>query len=321
MEKLSLSKENPFKKLGFIKGQHIQLEKRIVEQGFESKVISGTVLSGNLKDDIHIGSAIFLDNGANTTSISNFFEEDGHFFVKTRTSVYEIRLENNETISGLELKNKYGWVHTPFDAKIAELGEEIIDIAMKSEKNDFSFYINKEKLQGVLLEVNNGQLFRAVQGRMMVVAKVGDGHLPFYVSSAGTSGKRAGEWYPFFGYTGTWLVKGHITNKDTGDMYYSDTIQKVQDLLNENFRFPASYISPRGKFGTEPDENGIEPTKIYANLSKMLKYQNYMFDEKYKDKSDAEYVQRITGYNPEKVVNDGGRSADAWINNIVKSLG
>ena len=190
MEKFPASKENCTEETGFVKGQPIELEKHFIEEGVESDVASGTVLSGNLSENLRIGSPIFLDGGANTTSISSFFEENGRYFVKTRTSLYEIRKQNTEKITGLEIENEYGEVHTPPDAKIAELGSEIIDIPIKSKEKDFSFYINKEKLQGTLIEVNDGQLFRAVQGRFMVVAKVGNGHLPFYVSSLGTIGKR-----------------------------------------------------------------------------------------------------------------------------------
>jgi len=68
-------------------------------------------------------------------------------------------------------------------------------------------------------------------------------HLPFEIE---------GDWYPFFGYTGTWLVKGGI-DKATGKMSYSPEIDKVTTLLNENLVFPDKYIGR--------DTNTIKNTK------------------------------------------------------------
>lgn len=35
----------------------------------------------------------------------------------------------------------------------------------------------------------------------------------------GTDGKNVGEWYPFFGYDATWLIKGSV-NKENGKIDY-----------------------------------------------------------------------------------------------------
>lgn len=74
-------------------------------------------------------------------------------------------------------------------------------------------YINNPKLQNVLLARNGNYLFRAMQGRFFVIAKVGDFYLPFYISSAGTSGSNQGDWYPFFGYN-NWLVRLCFSRRD-----------------------------------------------------------------------------------------------------------
>ena len=95
--------------------------------------------------------------------------------------------------------------------------------------------INKE------LNPEGAVVFEAMQGRLFVVANINGQLIPFYKSSAGTSGKTQGEWYPFFGYTGAWLVKGGI-DKATGKMNYSPEIDKVTTLLNENLVFPDKYI-------------------------------------------------------------------------------
>jgi citrate (Si)-synthase len=95
--------------------------------------------------------------------------------------------------------------------------------------------VNKE------LNPEGAVIFEAMQGRLFVVANVNGQLIPFYKSSAGTSGKTQGEWYPFFGYTGSWLVKGSV-DKVTGKMSYSPEIDRVTNLLNENLVFPDKYI-------------------------------------------------------------------------------
>lgn len=314
------NKNETLETLGLVKDRVVSIQKQKVNENENSKVEVGALITGLLIKDVKIGSPICFDNGANTTSISDVFQENGKYYAKTRTSVYEIILDLEDKIQGLELNNKYGNIHTPFDAKLADLRNEVIDKPFKTnEDEDYSFYINKEKLKGTLLEVNGAELFRVMQGRFVVVTRVGEGHLPFYISSAGTSGKRAGEWYPFFGYTGDWIVKGDITSKQ-GDMEYSQKISEVQNILNENLRFPSRNISPKGKFGTGKGENQYEPEKVYAELGDYLKYQNIMFQDNWKDKSEKEFVQRITGYNPEKVANNGKGSAKEWIKSIVNKL-
>lgn len=84
-------------------------------------------------------------------------------------------------------------------------------------------------------------IFEAMQGRLFVVANINGQLVPFYKSSEGTSGKIQGAWYPFFGYTGAWLVKGRV-DKTTGRMSYSPEIDRVTTLLNENLVFPDQYI-------------------------------------------------------------------------------
>jgi hypothetical protein len=125
-------------------------------------------------------------------------------------------------------------------------------------------FINMEPLKDILVVPNNNLtvidkktgkeivntelnpegavVFEAMQGRLFVVTNVNGQLIPFYKSSAGTSGKTQGDWYPFFGYTGAWLVKGGI-NKATGKMSYSPEIDKVTNLLNENLVFPDKYIN------------------------------------------------------------------------------
>jgi hypothetical protein len=145
-----------------------------------------------------------------------------------------------------------------------EITDTAEDVFITSDKNpEGRIHINMEPLKDILVVPNNtltvidkktskevvnkelnpegAVIFEAMQGRLFVVANINGQLVPFYKSSAGTSGKTQGEWYPFFGYTGAWLVKGGI-DKTTGKMSYSPEIDKVTDLLNENLVFPDKYI-------------------------------------------------------------------------------
>jgi hypothetical protein len=160
-------------------------------------------------------------------------------------------------------------------------GDRIIDVQNKPVTNEITdtaedlfilpdnnpegrIHINMDPLKDILVVPNNtltiidkttgkeivkqelnpegAVIFEAMQGRLFVVAKINGQLVPFYKSSAGTSGKVQGAWYPFFGYTGAWLVKGGI-DKATGKMSYSPEIDRVTDLLNENLVFPDQYLS------------------------------------------------------------------------------
>ena len=177
------------------------------------------------------------------------------------------------------LKPKTPTTDTKADNIISN-GDRIINVQTKSVTDEITdtngelfitsdkdpggrIYINMDPLKDVLVVPNNtlividkktgkeiinkelnpegAVVFEAMQGRLFVVANINGQLIPFYKSSAGTSGKTQGEWYPFFGYTGAWLVKGGI-DKATGKMNYSPEIDKVTTLLNENLVFPDKYI-------------------------------------------------------------------------------
>lgn len=233
---------------------------------------------------------------------------EGHFSNTTNT--------NEKIFTGLNLIDKYGSVKFPEGAKDSNLGKGIVQKTFKTASGKiFEFYINKDILNNILLEVNNANLFRITQGRFMVIAKVKNIHVPFYISSSGTDGKNKGTWYPFFGFNGAWLVKGNVS--EDGEMKYHPEITKVQEILNENLKFPASFISPKGKFGGGPkDANGVEPLNAAFDLNDHFQYQNQFFS----DEKDINYTKRITGYNPERVVNDEEESSEKWISDIISEI-
>jgi hypothetical protein len=298
----------------FKKGEVVSLRKILLNEGEISAIESGTILYGSLLNDVSVGSPARLSDGSQTSTIRKIYEKDGKVFLETQTSIYEI--SPNE-ISDLNIENELGSVHLPADAKLAEFNHEPLDQQFRTPNGKiYEFYINQEALKDVLIEVNGGQLFRGstdMQGRFFVVCKVKNIHLPFYVSSAGTDGKKEGTWYPFFGVTPTWVVKGEVGQN--GEIEHSDEITEVQNLLNQNLKFPAGFISPRGMFGYGKGD-GSEPTNIGVDLNKYIKYQNGYLDHK----ESKEYTKRITGYDPKNVINDGKGSAHKWVDDVVKSI-
>lgn len=222
-----------------------------------------------------------------------------------------------ERLSNKKLSSSQGEINT---GKLEEavLPNEVVEksIAQDIDGNWIEVYINNPKLQGVLLARNGNYLFRAMQGRFFVIAKVGNFYLPFYISSAGTSGKNEGEWYPFFGYN-DWLVKGRVGKK--GEMEYSEKISQVQKLLNDNFRIPAKFFT---QFGQIINGKGtpVNPDKVFYDISEHVKYESWFvdFDRQEDNKyTEEQFVADRTGLNPKNVVNDGKGSADSWIRDVV----
>lgn len=197
-------------------------------------------------------------------------------------------------------------------------------VVAKDNDGDVRMYVNADKLNGVLLARNGKVLFRAMQGRFFILAKVGNFYLPFYQSSAGTSGKVQGAWYPFFGYN-NWLVKGSVGKK--GEMEYSKQIDEVTRLINENLKLPASkagnsYLTQFGRIITA----GGTPanlSKVLYDINNDLGYESWYveFDRKKNNTyTEEQFIKDRTGLDPVNVVNNGMGSANAWINNIIELI-
>jgi hypothetical protein len=80
--------------------------------------------------------------------------------------------------------------------------------------------------------------------RPVVFVKIGDTTIPFYRSSKGTSGKKEGGWFPFFGVGSTegadWIIKG--SNKDLETGHGVKEIKQAQDYLNEKYKGTAEQV-------------------------------------------------------------------------------
>jgi len=221
--------------------------------------------------------------------------------------------ESSPRLSNKELKSVYGTIRTG-DLREAKLSRDIIDKTVSNK--GLRVYINKPKLRGILLSRGENYLFRAMQGRFFTIAKVGNFYLPFYISSQGTSGKSKGRWYPFFGFTGSWLIKGKVTGK--GEMVYSKEISAVQDILNNNFIIPTDYLTHFGQIisGGTP----ASPESIIYDINDDIKYESWFinYDRNAENKyTETDFVGDITGFYPSNVKNDGKGSADQWIADVV----
>jgi hypothetical protein len=80
--------------------------------------------------------------------------------------------------------------------------------------------------------------------RPVVFVKIGDSTIPFYRSSKGTSGKKEGGWFPFFGAGSTegadWIIKG--TSEDLNTGHGVKEIKQAQDYLNEKYQGNAEQV-------------------------------------------------------------------------------
>ncbi len=105
----NLSGEQLIEKLGLKKGTEVSLIKRSLSDN--STIGVGGTLGGKLTNDAHIGECIYLDKG-NTSPIKEINEDQGRYFVKTFTSVYELFLKakqegNFKKAPGLENSLNY----------------------------------------------------------------------------------------------------------------------------------------------------------------------------------------------------------------------
>ncbi|MEM4710659.1 MAG: hypothetical protein QXL18_01795 [Candidatus Woesearchaeota archaeon] len=259
------------------------------------------------------------------SSAEYYLKKEG-ITVKSSVKTVNLYKENNdktkinfkiENISDINLQFSEGEINTG-QIEIANLPDKVIHKTIaQTQEGPLEIYINNPKLQGILLARNGKYLFRAMQGRFFVIAKVGNFYLPFYISSAGTSGKNEGEWYPFFGYK-NWLVKGHVEN---GKMNYSPEIDKITKLLNENFKIPAKYFNQFGKI-TDGKGSALNPNILFYDINDDVQYESWYveFDRKNINYTEEQFVADRTGLNPKNVVNDGKGSANRWINHIIKLI-
>lgn len=95
-------------------------------------------------------------------------------------------------------------------------------------------FINRLFENNYLVEVDGKQLFSLTGYRWGIVVNIDGVKVPFYQSTSGTDTKITGQWYPFFGDLGNWLIKGNSDDSNVG--YGFKSIQDVQAFLNKNIK-------------------------------------------------------------------------------------
>ncbi|AGO49451.1 structural protein [Cellulophaga phage phi4:1] len=234
----------------------------------------------------------------------------------------------------------------PLDNEIKSISETFID----KDLEDSRVYINIEPLKEFLVVPNNtltivdknsgnevvstelnpegAVVFEAMQGRLFVVANINGQTIPFYKSSAGTSGKEAGSWYPFFGYTGAWLVKGEVVN---GKMTYSKEIDNVTNLLNENFVFPDKYISRKDNIARDSRGVGMIDFNNYFKINRLEekgkgittgnKSQYTVEGLKENTRAESALVALITGLNTSELSSSGTvKENKEWLDTLTGNI-
>jgi hypothetical protein len=274
-----------------MEGSRVLLIKQSITEGKSSEVGQGEGLQGTLISSIKIGQPILFNNGSRTTTVQSIEVEQGSIRITTETSVYEL----HKLFSGLTIDSQIGRVSFPENARqpVLEPGSAP---GFKAQDGDkiVNLKINRDELKDFLIQVDEA-VVHIIGERYVVLARVGNAHIPFYRSSSGTDGKIQGEWYPFFGHTGDWLIKGNI--EADGSMHYLPEITEIQKKLNQYLVLPdTGYLNK--------DMDILSDENIFYSVGKDIPIDNFKDSNEFKYRGDnieeaiRLYVKKITGYDP-----------------------
>ena len=122
----------------------------------------------------------------------------------------------------------------------------------------------------VNLLVKNGIIekgYWGILGREIIMANINGVKIPFYRSSNGTSGKKAGKWYQFFGFgnmdssskDNDWFIKGsNKNNNEIENGYGSIDIQRLTALFNKYLNWAGKHDKMNMHSVYDFTEKGIE---------------------------------------------------------------
>lgn len=277
------------------KGSRVLLVKKSLVPGQQSGIKQGEELVGRLLTSLEVGAPVVLDNGSRTSTIRHLENSAESIRVTTETSVYELY----KLFAGLEITSPIGSVSLPQDAQRAELKPgSAPEFKARSGEKIVKIKIDRDNLKEVLIQSRDA-VVHLVGSRYVVLARIGQAHLPFYRSSKGTDGKNTGEWYPFFGHTGDWIIKGNI--QPDGRMEYLPSISRVQRILNEHLILPDTGFLNK-------DLNITSDSKIMYSLGQEISMVDFLDSDEYRrsdgvEEGEREYIREITGYNPEALKN------------------
>ncbi len=124
-------------------------------------------------------------------------------------------------------QNQINKIIDKFDKK----EEQFSDLPKIEKGLPFNKRLDELFKNSVFLESKDGEKYILQNGtRIAVISNVKGVQIPFYQSSGGTGGKISGEWYPFFGNSGAWLIKGNIEDLKRG--YDIPELKEMMDYLN-----------------------------------------------------------------------------------------
>lgn len=160
---------------------------------------------------------------------------------------------------------------------------------------------NADKLKDILVTDAEGHSLFYVYQRPFILCNVNGTIIPYYISSKGTDGKIKGQWYPFFGFTGNWFIKGDIDAN--GDMRYCKEIDEVTKLLRENIIIKnAEDLGRLGvvtKTGCNLNNFGFKMYSVYDKYPTLSNYEieniSYTKALKINTSIAASYVTQVTG--------------------------
>jgi len=141
--------------------------------------------------------------------------------IKGVTTVSQAQPTTKATIEGTSI------ITTP----VADIVTELNKLSTFQEK------LNWLKDKGLLSPINiNGKQYDTIDynGRVMVLMKIGQYNIPFYISTgqAGKKNVKSGNWYAVFGIGEKgWINKG--TEEEINKQYDRTVLQKIAQILNE----------------------------------------------------------------------------------------
>lgn len=242
--------------------------------------------------------------------------------------------QQKETLSDLAIESELGSISVPKNTERAKfLSDGFEQSFQKPDGSGIVIRIKPDELRNVLLTVDGTTIFKCMESRFFILARVGNIHLPFYQSSKGTGGKAASIWHPYFGITHDgWIIKGHgDKNNPTGVQEYHPKITEVQEQLNQNLILQSgSYYSAGGKIGTNRSSTDFEPQNVIFDINEHLNYMFWARDQKYGgnlNNAERQMLVDHTGYNPNDITGPDPddseleeRKSPQWISEIISRI-
>lgn len=167
-------------------------------------------------------------------------------------------------------------------------------------------FITKLFTNKYLTDVDGKQIFILTHGRFGIVVNINGIKIPFYQSTSGTDTKVKGNWYPFFGDLGNWVIKGNSDDSNVG--YGFKAIQDIQNFLNANIKendaialsglIPSDIVKDQESFRNLDEALLKAGTNVSTNKRKTAdrlgSILGYTYDEAHATKSDKELFDLAT---------------------------